>query len=164
MLKPKRLSVLCKGEVFEKINLKEKRSRQKQIWKLSSDYKTFNISDYENIQSKEIKNTTQLDVERIKDVKKDELRKQVYLLQIVCLRLDEQGEEIITLTNQSEEIIDEWLDGLSILINPKPTPNITCFIDCLIDVQLLDIHTLGLEIPQNLPKMPELPTNFEFNC
>ncbi|CAF0707658.1 unnamed protein product [Brachionus calyciflorus] len=163
MLRPKRLSVLCKGEMFEKINLKEKKSRQKQIWKLSSDYKTFNISDCDNIESNEFRNTTHLDVDRIKEVKKEDPRKQVYILHIICYRLDEQGEEAISLCSQNEEIIDVWLDGLKMLLNPSPTANITCFVECLKDVQLLDIYTLGIEIPLNIPKIPELPTNFEFN-
>lgn len=77
--------------------------------------------------------------------------------------MDEQGEENILLVNQSEEIVDAWLDGISILIDPKPTRNITCFVECLMDAQLLDLHTLGIEIPHEMPKIPNLPTNFEFN-
>lgn len=87
----------------------------------------------------------------------------MFSLQIVCLRLDEQGEETITLSNQKETIINSWLDGLSILINPKPTPSITCFVECLIDVQLLDINTLGIEIPKKIPEIPNLPEDFDFN-
>lgn len=87
----------------------------------------------------------------------------MFSLQIVCLRFDDQGEETITLSNQNETVIDSWFDGLSILINPKPTPNITCFVECLIDVHLLDINTLGIEIPQKIPAIPELPEDFDFN-
>lgn len=104
----------------------------------------------------------QLEVELIKDLKKDESRKQIFSLQIVCFRMDELGEETITLSNQNEAIIDAWFDGLSILINPKPTPSITCFVECLIDVQLLDINTLGIEIPQKIPEIPQLPEDFDF--
>jgi hypothetical protein len=65
--------------------------------------------------------------------------------------------------HSSEEIIDLWYDGVSMLINPTPTANITCFVDCLIDTQLLDLVTLKYEIPTQIPRIPELPTSFDFN-
>lgn len=72
MIRPKRLHVLCKGETFDKINLREKNfvvikssyfipsqsqsyaisfDIEKQLWKLSSDFKTLQFSDYDNYQS-----------------------------------------------------------------------------------------------------------------
>jgi hypothetical protein len=77
--------------------------------------------------------------------------------------LDEQGEHNYLLACNSEETIDAWHDGLKILINPKPNANITCFVECLIDAQLLDLHTLNYEIQPNIPHVPQLPSDFEFN-
>lgn len=161
MIKPKRLHVLCKGEKFDKINSKEKKSKQRQKWTLTSDYKTFNISECDN-HDREISND-QLDVYRITGVKKDDSKKQSYILNIICKRLDELGDQHILLASQSEDIIDAWYDGISILINPRPNTNISCFVECLIDAQLLDLHTLNFEIPHDLPKAPKLPTDFNFN-
>jgi hypothetical protein len=49
------------------------------------------------------------------------------------------------------------------ILKPKATPNITCFVECLSDTQLLDIQTLGIIISQEEPPIPPLPENFEFN-
>jgi hypothetical protein len=48
------------------------------------------------------------------------------------------------------------------LIDSKPNANITCFVECIVDTQLLDLITLGFDIPNEIPKCPELPDNFDF--
>ena len=73
------------------------------------------------------------------------------------------GEQNLILASQNEEKIDAWFDGINMLINPKPTTNIACFVECLTDTQLLDLQTLNFEIPHDIPKIPDLPTDFEFN-
>ena len=57
--------------------------------------------------------------------------------------MDRQSEETYLLGSQNDEIIDIWLDAINMMLNPKATPNITCFVECLSDTQLLDIQTLG---------------------
>ena len=48
------------------------------------------------------------------------------------------------------------------LINSQPTANITCFVECLVDTQLLDLQTLGYDIPHDIPRIPGLPSDFDF--
>ncbi len=76
---------------------------------------------------------------------------------ITSKRFDDQGDQIFTIGNQNEEIIEAWLDGIYLLTNPKPSSNMSCFIECLIDTQLLDLQTLSMEIPHEIPKVPNLP-------
>ncbi len=112
------------------------------------------------------KKIDQLEVDRIKDVRKEDNKRlnQNYVLNIICKRLDEQGEQNIMLANPTEDIVDAWVEGISMLINPKPTTNMSCFVECLIDTQLLDLHSLNYEIPLEAPKMPQsLPADFNFN-
>ena len=78
----------------------------------------------------------------------------------MCKRLDELGEQNIQLATQSEEIVDAWYDSINMLINPKPTTNMACFVECLTDAQLIDLHTLNYEIPAEIPILPEFPINF----
>lgn len=85
-----------------------------------------------------------------------------YLLNLTCKRVDKKGDQNIVLASQSEEVIDSWYDGIFMLLNPKPTPNMTCFVECLIDTQLLDLQTLNLKIPNERPRVPDLPADFEF--
>jgi hypothetical protein len=155
MIKPKRLHVLCRGEKFDKI---ERRSKQKQIWKLSSDYKTFHYTDCDNDDKNDY-----LEVNRIKEARKEDFKRQFFHLSLTIKKLDEQGDQTIVLASQNEEIIDAWFDGLNMLINPKPSTNVTCLVECLTDTQLLDLHTLNYEIPHDIPKIPNLPSDFEFN-
>jgi hypothetical protein len=63
-----------------------------------------------------------------------------------------------------EEIVDFWFDAIKMLINSEPGTNITCFVNCLIDTQLLDLQTLGFDsdIPHEMPAVPDLPTDFNF--
>lgn len=111
----------------------------------------------------------QIDVDSIKDVKKEEIKfrqtLQLFSICITCKRSESEQNENTYVSyifgSQSEVLIDFWLDSIN-LLKSKPNPNITCFVECLIDTQLLDLHTLGLEIPHQLPKCPELPLNFEF--
>lgn len=161
-IRPKRINVLTKGERFDRINLKEKRIRHKQMWKLSSDLKTFLISDLDESQD-ENKFTDSIELERIKDVKKEEPRRQYYLLNLTCKRLDKKVDQNIVLASQNEEIIDAWYDGIYMLLNPRPTPNMTCFVECLIDTQLLDLQTLSIKIPAEKPRVPDLPADFDFH-
>jgi len=95
-------------------------------------------------------------------VRKDKKQSSNHLI-LTFKRLDESGEQTLILASQNDEIIDVWYDGINMLIDPKPTTNIACFIDCLIDTQLLDLHTLNFEIPHDIPKVPQLPADFEFN-
>ena len=85
------------------------------------------------------------------------------MLNIIYKRYDEQGEQNILLANSGEEVIDSWYDGISMLINPRPTANITCFVECLLDAQLLDLNTLNYDIPSSIPHVPALPEDFQFN-
>ena len=71
-------------------------------------------------------------------------------------------EQTYLLGHQREDVIDAWLEAIEMLINSKPNPNITCIVNCLIDTQVLDLETLGFEIPQDIPKIPELPNDFQF--
>ena len=87
----------------------------------------------------------------------------IFLLNIICKRLDESGEQSIMLAHKSEEIIDAWMDGINMLINPRPTTNIACLVECLIDTQLLDLNSLNFEIPAQIPSVPPLPADFDFN-
>ena len=169
MIKPKRIHLLCKGQVFElKILPKEKDKKGKQkhsFWKLSSDLEEFIFKDNDNVDQDSSRSGT-VSLKNIKEVKKDDSKKDkhsVNCIQMLCETNDKLNEEIYLLGNQSEEIIDLWLDAINMLLNPKATPNITCFVECLTDTQLLDIQTLGLIIPQDKPPIPTLPDNFEFN-
>ena len=162
------------------------KTKEKQVWKLSSDLKSFNMTEYD-MNDKEISTSYlvsfsfnnkyrysgltlfligQIDVDSIKDVRKEEIKfrqmLQLFSICIACKRLDnEQVEQTYIFGSQNEVLIDFWLDSIN-LLRSKPNPNITCFVECLIDTQLLDLHTLGVEIPHLLPKCPELPLNFEF--
>lgn len=76
---------------------------------------------------------------------------------------EKEGDEIhYMLGNQSEEIIDTWLDGINLLIRPETNANIKCFVECLVDTQLLDLKTLGITIPNDIPSIPKLPKDFNF--
>lgn len=87
-----------------------------------------------------------------------------YLLNLTCKRLDKKVDQSIVLASQSEEVIDAWYDGVYMLLHPRPTANMTCFVECLIDTQLLDIQTLNVKIPNEKPRLPlELPATFDFN-
>lgn len=127
---------------------------------MSSDFKSFNFTDCDS-NNREVCSDS-IDIDRIKDVRKDKKHSSNHLI-ITFKRLDESGEQTLILASQNEEIIDAWFDGVNILKDPKPTPNIVCFVECLTDTQLLDLHTLNYEIPQDIPKIPELPADFEFN-
>ena len=83
------------------------------------------------------------------------------MLVISCKRFDEQGDQAVTIGSSNEEIIDVWLDAIYMLINPKPNANMSCFIECLIDTQLLDLQKLGIEIPHELAKVPKLPDDLD---
>lgn len=65
------------------------------------------------------------------------------------------------LYNKNEEIANAWHEGL-VLINPEVNPNIKCFIECLVDIQLLDLKTLGIAVPQKMPPVPPMPADFDF--
>lgn len=101
-------------------------------------------------------------MDRIKEVKKED-KKQIYSLNIICSQLSDQGDESFLLANSNEEVINNWLESLKMLINRKPNENITCFVECLLDAQLLDLHTLNVELPAEMPTVPELPGSFDFN-
>lgn len=148
MIKPKRIHLLCKGQTFEMKILpkdKEKKGKQKySFWKLSSDLKEFSFKDNDN-NDHDSRSGTIL-IECIKDVKKDDSKKEkqsISYIQLLCETIDRQGEETYLLGNQNDEIIDIWLDAINMVLNPKATPNITCFVECISDTQLLDIQTLG---------------------
>ena len=134
---------------------------EKQIWKLSADFKTFQFTDCDSNDKEGCSDS--IDIERIKEVRKEDFRKPYFHLNIIYKRLDESGEQNIILACQNEEIIDAWNDGINMLINPKPTGNIVCFIECLKDTQLMDLHTLNYEIANEIPKIPDMPADFEFN-
>jgi hypothetical protein len=76
--------------------------------------------------------------------------------------VDENIEDLLLIGSPNEDIIDTWYDSINMLINAKPEPNITCFVECLVDTQLLDLQTLGYEIPHDIPKIPDFPDNFDF--
>ena len=65
------------------------------------------------------------------------------------------------LYNKSDEIANVWHEAL-VLINPEVNPNIKCFIECLVDIQLLDMKTLGIAVPQKMPPVPPMPLDFDF--
>lgn len=156
MIKPKRMNVLLKGERFDKVQVKDKKpTKQKQIWKLSSDLKIFTVTDYDN--NGEEFNTSQIHMEQIRSVRKEEIKNRQYFA------LNISGEQTFLLGCQNEEIVDAWQDAIEMLINSKPSANIACFVNCLIDTQLLDLQTLGFDIPNSIPKVPELPNDFNFN-
>jgi hypothetical protein len=98
----------------------------------------------------------QIEVEQIKAVRKEDLKNRQYFA------LSISAEVPFLIGSQREDVIDAWLEGFEMLIISKPNTNIACFVNCLIDTQLLDLQTLGFDIPQDIPKVPELPGDFQF--
>ena len=70
-----------------------------------------------------------------------------HLLVIVYSREDDYGEQSLVLASNNEWIVESWLDAIHLLINAKPSANMTCFVECMVDVKLMDLNTLGCEIP-----------------
>lgn len=63
----------------------------------------------------------------------------------------------------NEELIEYWVEAIEMLIAKEPGYNIECFVNCLMETQLLDLNTLGYEIPSVIPKVPQEPSDFNFN-
>lgn len=159
MIKPKKMHNLCKGEVFEmKILNKERKGKTKQsLWKLSLDLKELNFTDSDNSDG-----DSKILIKNIVTLRKEKNQNHYQINLTAKSYLDEQTEETYILSNNSTEIIETWTDGLNMLIDPKPNANIKCLVECLVDTQLLDLKTLGFIIPNTIPKIPQLPDNFDF--
>ena len=86
-----------------------------------------------------------------------------HLLVIVYSREDDYGEQSLVLASNNEWIVESWVDAIHLLINAKPSANMTCFVECMVDAKLMDLNTLGCEIPAEVPAIPPLPASFQFN-
>lgn len=86
-------------------------------------------------------------------------------ISISCKTPDGQNDETYILINSNDEIINLWFEGI-VLLTKQPnskSASLTCFVECLFDTQLLDIQTLGINIPNERPAIPPLPEDFDFN-
>ncbi len=135
------------------------------FWKLSNDLTQFIISD-NDLSDNDIGNRDSLQIENIKEIKKEEAKKdrhQFNSILIIYLSNDKLTTETYVLSNENESIIDLWFESLNMLIDTKTTSNVTCFVECLFDTQLLDLHKLGLNcVPNEIPSVPELPEDFNY--
>jgi len=151
MIKPKRMNSLVKGDKFDKVR-DRKLTNKKQYLKLNSDLKLFTFGDIEN-NGQEV----HIEVDLIKSVRKEDFKNKQYVLSITT-------EQVTFLFGSgNEELIEYWVEAIDMLIAKEPGYNIECFVNCLMETQLLDLNTLGYEIPSIIPQVPKEPNDFNFN-
>jgi hypothetical protein len=132
---------------------------------LSDDLTQFYYVDNE-LPDIDITRCDSIQLDLIKEIRKEEARKdrnQYNSIHLVYYSNDRLTTETHVIGHDNENTIDLWYESINMLVDPKTTSNITCFVECLFDTQLLELHKLGLScVPNEIPNVPELPVDYNF--
>ncbi len=134
---------------------------------MQEDHKVFTFKDYDNNEKEVMSN--RIEVEKIQSVSKETVSKDAKNGPYFALHLKTIDANYL-LGSSREETVDFWHDAIKILIKSEPgeatseAQPFVQFVECLIATQLLDLKTLGFdgEIPHEIPDVPDLPSDFDF--